>query len=54
MRKPPEGHIKSAHGGEVTPPLSPDDEVRVDKRVLPNSRLEQLRAWQQELEDACL
>jgi hypothetical protein len=52
--KTPEGHIKSVHGREVTPPLSLNDEVRVDKRVLPNSRLEQLRAWQQEREDARL
>jgi hypothetical protein len=32
----PEGHVKSVHGGEVTPPLDPNDEVRADERVLLN------------------
>jgi hypothetical protein len=31
-----EGHVKSIHGGEVTPPLDPDDEARADERVPPN------------------
>jgi hypothetical protein len=49
-----EGHVESIHGGEVTPPLDPDDEARANERVPPNLRLEQLWAWQHELEDTCL
>jgi hypothetical protein len=49
-----EGHVKSIHGGEVTPPLDPDDKAGVNERIQPNPRLEQLWARQQKLEDMCL
>jgi hypothetical protein len=48
------GHIANVHERDVTLPSDPDNGVRADGRVLPNPWLEQLRAWQQELEDARL
>jgi hypothetical protein len=48
----PEGHIANVHEGEVTPPSDSDDEVKANGRVPPSPWLEQLRAQQQELEDA--
>jgi hypothetical protein len=39
------GHIADVHEGEVTPPSNLDDGVGAKRRVPPNPRLEQLRAW---------
>jgi hypothetical protein len=49
-----DGHIKSVHGGNVTPPAHLDDEDEGEEgaRVLPHPRMDQLRARQQELKDA--
>jgi hypothetical protein len=52
LAETPEGHVTNVCEGKVTPPSDPDDEVEADGRILPNPRLEQLRARQQELEDA--
>ena len=54
MAGTPEGCVKSIHEGGATPPNDLDDEVEEDAGALPRMRVEQLRAWHQELEDARL
>ena len=46
-----EGYIKSIHEGGVTPTDNLDDEVEADAGAPPRLRVEQLRAWHQELEE---
>ena len=50
----PEGHVKSIHEEEATPTNDLDDEVEGDTGAPPRLRMEQLKAWHQELEEARL
>jgi len=52
MAGTPEGHVKSIHEGEATPTNDFDDEVERDAGAPPHLRVEQLKAWHQELEEA--
>ena len=52
MAGTPEGYIKSIHEGGATPTDDLDDEVEGDAGAPPRLRVEQLRAWHQELEEA--
>ena len=52
MAGTPEGRVERVHKGGVTPPNDLDDEVKGDVGALPCLRVEQLRAWHRELEDA--
>ena len=54
MASTPEGRIESIHEGGATLPNDLDDEVEEDVGALPRMRVEQLRARQQELDDARL
>ena len=54
MAGTPEGYVKSIHKGEDTPMNGFDDEVEGDARAPPRLRVEQLKAWHQELEEARL
>ena len=47
-----EGYIKSIHEGGATPIDDHDDEVEGDAEAPPHLRVEQLRVWHQELEEA--
>ena len=47
-----EGHVESIHEQEATPMDDLDDEVEGDTRALPRLRVEQLKAWHLELEEA--
>ena len=48
----PEGHVKSIHEEEATPMNDLDDEVEGETKALPCLRVEQLKAWHLELEEA--
>ena len=48
----PEGYVESIHEGEATPMNGFDDKVEGDAGAPPRLRVEQLRAWHQELEEA--
>ena len=48
----PEGHVKSIHDEEDTPTNDLDDEVEGDAGAPPRLRVEQLKAWHQEIEEA--
>ena len=50
----PEGYVKSIHEGKATPMNGFDDEVEGDVGAPPRLRVEQLRAWHKELEEARL
>ena len=50
----PEGCIKIIHEEGATPTDDLDDEVEGDAGDPPHLRVEQLRAWYQELEEARL
>ena len=50
----PEGYIKSIHEGEATPTNDLDDEVEGDVGAPPRLRVEQLKAWHQEIKEARL
>ena len=52
MAGTPEGYIESIHEGGATPTDDLDDEVEGDAGAPPRLRVEQLRAWHQELEEA--
>ena len=52
MAGTPEGHVKSIHEGGATPTDDLNDEVEGDAGALPRLRVEQLREWHQELEEA--
>jgi hypothetical protein len=54
MADTPKGHVESIHEREVTPPADLDDEFEGDAGPPPRLRVEQLRAWQRELEDVRL
>ena len=49
-----EGHVKSIHEEEATPTNDHDNEVERDAGAPPRLRVEQLKAWHQELEEARL
>ena len=51
MAGTPEGHVESIHEGEATPTNNFDDEVERDLGALRRLRVEQLKAWHQELEE---
>ena len=50
----PEGHVESIREEEATPTNNLNDEVEGGARAPPRLRVEQLRAWHQELEEARL
>ena len=52
MAGTPEGHGESIHEEEATPTNDLDNEVGTDAGALPRLRVEQLKAWHQELEEA--
>jgi hypothetical protein len=54
MADTPDGHVESVQDEGATPLANIDDEVEGYARVLPRLRIEQLRVWQKELEDARL
>ena len=54
MAGTPEGRVKSVHEGGATPTDDPDDEVEGDAGALTRLRVEQLKAWHKELEEARL
>ena len=46
------GYVESIHEGGATPTDNLDDEVEGDAGAPPHLRVEQLKAWHQELEEA--
>ena len=54
MMGTPEGHVESVHEEEATPTNDLDNEVEGDAGAPPCLRVEQLRAWHQDLEEARL
>ena len=48
----PEGYIESIHEEEATPTNDLNDEAEGDAGAPPCLRVEQLKAWHQELEEA--
>ena len=52
MAGTPKGHVESIHEEEATPTNDLDNEVGRDAGALPRLRVEQLKAWHQELEEA--
>ena len=52
MAGTPEGYIESIHEGEATAIDDLDDEVEGDAGAPPRLRVEQVRAWHQELKEA--
>ena len=52
MTGTPEGHIESIHEEKATPMNDLDDEAEGDAGAPPRLRVEQLKAWHLELEEA--
>ena len=52
MAGTPKGYIESIHEGEATPMNGFNDEVEGDAGAPPRLRVEQLKIWNQELEEA--
>ena len=52
MAGTPEGHVESIHEEEATPTNDLDDEIEGEIGAPPRLRVEQLKAWHLELEEA--